>query len=81
MSEKNYKFETLQIHAGQTVDPTGSRSSHLSNHIVCFDSAEQAAGRFALTDIGNIYTALQIRPQRLLTSVSLNLKAEQQELP
>ena len=23
---KQYRFETLQLHAGQTVDPTGSRA-------------------------------------------------------
>lgn len=59
MSEKNYKFETLQIHAGQTVDPTGSRAVPIyQTTSYVFDSAEQAAGRFALTDIGNIYTRL-----------------------
>jgi O-acetylhomoserine (thiol)-lyase len=24
--EKKFKFETLQVHAGQTLDPTGSRA-------------------------------------------------------
>lgn len=59
MSEKNYKFETLQIHAGQTVDETGSRAVpiHQTTSFV-FESAEQAAGRFALTEAGNIYTRL-----------------------
>jgi len=59
MSEKKFKFETLQIHAGQTVDATGSRAVpiHQTTSFV-FESAEQAAGRFALTDAGNIYTRL-----------------------
>ena len=26
MSDKKLKFETLQIHAGQTLDPTGARA-------------------------------------------------------
>lgn len=59
MSEKNYKFETLQIHAGQTLDPTGARAVPIyQTTSYVFDSAEQAAGRFALTEAGNIYTRL-----------------------
>lgn len=59
MSEKKYKFETLQVHAGQTVDPTGARAVPIyQTTSYVFESAEQAAGRFALTDAGNIYTRL-----------------------
>lgn len=59
---KQYKFETMQVHAGQEqADPaTGARAVpiYASTSYVFKDSA-QAAGRFALTEEGNIYTRLQ----------------------
>ncbi|AQW21567.1 O-acetylhomoserine aminocarboxypropyltransferase [Lentilactobacillus curieae] len=59
MSEEKYQFETLQVHAGQTVDETGSRAVPIyQTTSYVFDSPEQAAGRFGLTDPGNIYTRL-----------------------
>lgn len=55
----NYKFETLQLHAGYTVDATGSRAVPIyQTTSYVFKDAEQAAGRFALTDAGPIYTRL-----------------------
>ncbi len=58
---KNYKFETLQIHVGQeTPDPaTDARAVpiYATTSYVFKDSA-QAAGRFGLTEGGNIYTRL-----------------------
>ena len=57
--EKKFKFETLQVHAGQTLDPTGSRAVPIyQTTSYVFESADQAANRFALTDAGNIYTRL-----------------------
>ncbi len=57
----NYKFETIQIHAGQEhPDPaTDSRAVpiYATTSYVFKDSA-QAAGRFGLTEGGNIYTRL-----------------------
>lgn len=57
----NYKFETLQVHAGQEeLDPaTDSRAVpiYMTTSYVFKDSA-QAAGRFALAEPGNIYTRL-----------------------
>ena len=60
MSENNYSFETLQVHAGQVPDPvTGARAVPIyQTTAFVFDSAAQAAGRFALTDAGNVYTRL-----------------------
>lgn len=60
MSNKNnYNFETLQVHAGQTVDETGSRAVPIyQTTSYVFNSPEQAADRFALRDPGNIYTRL-----------------------
>lgn len=60
MSEKNLRFETLQIHAGQEVDPTtNSRAVPLyqtSSYV--FTSSEHGANLFALKEFGNIYTRL-----------------------
>jgi O-acetylhomoserine (thiol)-lyase len=60
MSEQNWHFETQQIHAGQQPDPsTGSRALpiHQTTAFV-FDSTEQAANRFALAELGPIYTRI-----------------------
>ena len=58
----DYRFETLQVHVGQEqADPaTDARAVplYLTTSYVFKDSA-QAAGRFALTEEGNIYTRLQ----------------------
>ncbi|MDR1914635.1 MAG: O-acetylhomoserine aminocarboxypropyltransferase/cysteine synthase [Clostridiales bacterium] len=57
----NYKFETLQVHVGQeTPDPvTDARAVPIyqTTSYVFKDSA-QAAGRFGLSEGGNIYTRL-----------------------
>lgn len=59
--DKNYKFETLQLHVGQEKPDiaTDSRAVpiYATTSYVFKDSA-QAAGRFALTEGGNIYTRL-----------------------
>ncbi len=55
-----WNFETKQIHAGQQPDPTtGSRALpiHQTTAYV-FESAEQAANRFALAELGPIYTRI-----------------------
>ncbi len=60
MSEKNLKFETLQIHGGQTPEPTtGSRAVPIyqtSSYV--FRDVEHAANLFALKEPGNIYTRI-----------------------
>jgi len=54
------RFETLQLHAGQTVDPTtNSRAVPIyqtSSYV--FNDAEHAANLFGLKEFGNIYTRL-----------------------
>ena len=54
------KFETIQLHGGQTVDAdTGSRAVPIyQTTSYVFEDADQAAARFALTDAGNIYTRI-----------------------
>ena len=55
-----WKFETRQIHAGQAPDAaTGARALPIyQTTSFVFDSAEQAANRFALAELGPIYTRL-----------------------
>ena len=58
---KNKKnISTIGVHAGQEeVDETGSRVTPIyQTTSYVFDSPEQAANRFALTEGGNIYTRL-----------------------
>lgn len=59
-NSNNLKFETLQVHAGQEVDPTtGSRAVPIyqtSSYV--FDNAEHGANLFALKQFGNIYTRI-----------------------
>jgi O-acetylhomoserine/O-acetylserine sulfhydrylase len=60
MSAENLKFETLQLHAGQEVDPTtGSRAVPIyQTTSYVFKSSEHGANLFALKEFGNIYTRL-----------------------
>ncbi len=58
---KKYRFETLQVHVGQEqADPTtDSRAVPIyATTSYVFKDSEEAAGRFALTRPGNIYTRL-----------------------
>jgi O-acetylhomoserine (thiol)-lyase len=54
------KFETLQIHAGQTPDPTtGARAVPIyQTTSYTFESAEHAAKLFGLQAFGNIYSRI-----------------------
>lgn len=56
----NYKFETLQVHAGQEVDPvTRSRAVPIyQTTSYTFDDAQYGADLFALRKFGNIYIRL-----------------------
>lgn len=60
MSAQNLKFETLQLHAGQEVDPTtGSRAVPIyQTTSYVFKNSEHGANLFALKEFGNIYTRL-----------------------
>lgn len=57
---KQYKFDTLQVHAGQEVDPTtGSRAVPIyQTTSYVFKDTDHAADLFALKDEGNIYTRI-----------------------
>lgn len=57
---RNYRFETLQLHAGQAPDPTtGSRAVPIyQTTSYQFKDTEHAATLFALKDFGNIYTRI-----------------------
>lgn len=56
----SYKFETLQLHAGQEIDPTtGSRAVPIyQTTSYGFKNSEHGANLFALKEFGNIYTRL-----------------------
>lgn len=55
-----YRFETLQLHAGQTPDKaTNSRAVPIyQTTSYVFNSAEHGANLFALKEFGNIYTRI-----------------------
>jgi O-acetylhomoserine (thiol)-lyase len=54
----SYRFETLQLHAGQQIDPTTkSRAVPIyQTTSYGFDSSEHAANLFGLREFGNLYT-------------------------
>ena len=57
---KNYKFETLQVHAGQEVDPT-TRSRAVPIYQTTsyvFENSDEGADLFSLRKPGNIYTRI-----------------------
>jgi len=60
MTERKLHFETLQLHAGQQVDPTTQSRTvpiyQTSSYV--FKNAEHAANLFALKEFGNIYTRI-----------------------
>lgn len=60
MQENKYKFDTLQVHAGQKPDTaTGSRAVPIyQTTSYVFDSVEHAANLFSLKESGNIYTRI-----------------------
>ncbi len=56
----NLRFETLQLHAGQEVDPTtGARAVPIyQTTSYVFKNSEHGANLFALKEFGNIYTRI-----------------------
>lgn len=56
----NYKFDTLALHAGHEIDPTGSRAVPIyQTTSYVFDDTDHAAQLFSLEKPGYIYTRLQ----------------------
>ncbi|MCW4458418.1 bifunctional o-acetylhomoserine/o-acetylserine sulfhydrylase [Microbacterium sp. MPKO10] len=60
-AQANWKFETIQIHAGAAPDPvTKSRATPIyQTTSYVFDNTEHAKNLFALAEFGNIYTRIQ----------------------
>ena len=57
---QSYRFDTLALHAGHEVDPTGSRAVPIyQTTSYVFQDTEHAASLFALETPGFIYTRLQ----------------------
>ena len=60
MNQKNYRFETLQVRAGQEIDPVskGTAVPIYQSTAYTFDSMEYGAELFELKRPGNIYTRI-----------------------
>lgn len=61
MSNKNYRFETIQLHAGQEAPDPASDARAVPIYQTAsyvFRNSEHAAARFSLADAGNIYGRL-----------------------
>lgn len=60
MTNKNYRFETLQLHAGHTPDgDTNSRTVPIyQTASYVFNDSKHGANLFSLKEFGNIYTRL-----------------------
>lgn len=60
MANTTYRFETLQLNAGQSPDPTTNARAvpiyQTTSYV--FNSAEHGANLFALREFGNIYTRI-----------------------
>jgi len=61
MTDKQWKFETQQIHAGASPDPvTNARATPIyKTTSYVFNSADHARNLFALAEFGNIYSRIQ----------------------
>ena len=75
-NERTFGFNTRQLHAGQTPDPTtGSRAVPIyQTTSYQFQNTEHAANLFALKEFGNIYTRIMnpttdVLEQRLALSL------------
>ena len=68
MTDNQWGFETLQVHAGQTPDSDfGARALPIyQTTSYVFPSTESAADRFALTELGPIYTRLTTPTQAVV---------------
>lgn len=59
LKHNNYTQDTLALHAGYTYDTQRTMSVPIyQNTAYSFESLEQAAARFGLKELGNIYTRL-----------------------
>jgi len=61
MSDKNYRFETMQLHVGQEEPDCATDARAVPIYATTsyvFKDAAQAAARFSLAESGNIYTRL-----------------------
>lgn len=60
MESENLHFDTLQLHAGQVIDPTtNSRAVPIyQTTSYVFNNSEHAANLFGLKEFGNIYTRI-----------------------
>ena len=63
----NYKFSTLALHAGATIDATNARGVPIHRTTAYnFNNTQHAANLFALKELGNIYTRIMNPTQAVL---------------
>lgn len=79
--DNNYRFETIQLHAGQeTPDPASDARAvpiyQTTSYV--FKNSAHAAARFGLADAGNIYGRLTNPTEDVLKDVSQLSRAAQQ---
>src|SRR4029077_10904577 len=76
MADENWGFETRQIHAGQEPDPTtGARALPIyQTTSFVFPDAATAAKRFALAELGPIYTRIGNPTQEVVENRIANLE-------
>ena len=60
MEKRNYRYETLQVRAGQEIDPVskGTAVPIYQSTAYTFDDIQYGADLFRLTRPGNIYTRI-----------------------
>ncbi len=59
MADNGYRFDTLTIHAGSTIDETGARATPVyRTSSYMFKNTQHAADLFALKQPGNIYSRI-----------------------
>ena len=80
-NNKNYRFETLQLHVGQEqADPaTDARAVPIyQTTSYVFRNSQHAADRFGLRDAGNIYGRLTNSTQGVPTPHRVSLRSASQ---
>ena len=79
MAQKNYRFETLQLHAGQETPDIATDARAVPIYQTAsyvFHNARHAADRFALRDPGNIYGRLTNSTQEVFEKRVAALEGE-----
>lgn len=75
MGESTHRFETMQVHAGQTVGDTKARAVPIvASTSFLFDDAEHGAKLFGLKEFGNIYSRIMNPTNDVVSTHSFSLR-------